>query len=105
MTFSNFTIDNLRYFGLGHYILLTDEVNNAKIVESLNNKYISIDNKNQQRKLLDERAAYKLELAKRKDMENCDNDLESVYGNSKNKNNKNKLLETIKRNKDIDKEI
>jgi len=38
-------------------------------------------------------------------MDKSDNDIESVYGISKNKNNKNKLLETIKRNKDIDKEI
>jgi len=46
MSFSNFTFENLKYFGLGHYIILTDEINNARINESLNNKYIVIDAKN-----------------------------------------------------------
>jgi hypothetical protein len=54
--------------------------------------------------LLDERAAYKIELAKRNNINKCEEntEIDSIYGN---KINKNKLIETIKRNKDIDKEI
>lgn len=104
MSFSNFTFENLKYFGLGHYILLNDEVNNARIIESLNNKQINIDEKNYSRKLLDERAAYKLELAERSDR--CDNSIDSIQpATFKHMKKQTKLLETIKKNKDIDKEI
>eukprot|EP00801_Mesodinium_rubrum_P001794 Mrub_01794.p1 GENE.Mrub_01794~~Mrub_01794.p1 ORF type:complete len:656 (+),score=146.01 Mrub_01794:186-1970(+) len=100
-TFSNFTFDNLKYFGLSHYIILNDEVNMARINESLNNKYINIDDKNYERKLLDEKAAFKLENSD-KFNDSTDSSLPATFKNLKKKNHK---LETIKKNKDIDKEI
>lgn len=75
----------------------------SRINESLINKQINIDCKNYERKLLDDKAAYKLELAQGYGNNNStDSSLPATFKTMKKRN---QVLETIKKNKDVDKEI